>query len=198
MNVTGYSSESAQSAIAANFTAFLSQTRSLLFLRTPPASAIRRSSPSRLSVPHGAELTQPLRLAQRRVSRNGGRLLVAFLLHPLAQRHLVHADIARHFYDRPTALDHEGHRLGLVLLSEATSSRSHDPYPSHEGQLHRLSGEPGTVQRQSLERRLERLSHPAYWTRRPPYEYCSCRSLRLYKGWSGMRAATAQHRRCVV
>src|SRR4051812_29831024 len=145
MNVTGYSSESAQSAIAANFTAFLSQTRSLLFLRTPPASAIRRSSPSRLSVPHGAELTQPLRLAQRRVSRNGGRLLVAFLLHPLAQRHLVHADIARHFYDRPTALDHEGHRLGLVLLSEATSSRSHDPYPSHEGQLHRLSGEPGTV-----------------------------------------------------
>src|SRR4051812_945628 len=150
MNVTGYSSESAQSAIAANFTAFLSQTRSLLFLRTPPASAIRRSSPSRLSVPHGAELTQPLRLAQRRVSRNGGRLLVAFLLHPLAQRHLVHADIARHFYDRPTALDHEGHRLGLVLLSEATSSRSHDPYPSHEGQLHRLSGEPGTVQMEKL------------------------------------------------
>src|SRR4051812_36350550 len=28
--------------------------------------------------------------------------------------------------------------------------------------------------------------------------YCSCRSLRLHKGWSGMRAATAQHRRCVV
>src|SRR4051812_38434924 len=167
MNVTGYSSESAQSAIAANFTAFLSQTRSLLFLRTPPASAIRRSSPSRLSVPHGAELTQPLRLAQRRVSRNGGRLLVAFLLHPLAQRHLVHADIARHFYDRPTALDHEGHRLGLVLLSEATSSRSHDPYPSHEGQLHRLSGEPGTVQAaptatgQAARRQGLRLSAPA-------------------------------------
>src|SRR3982750_1866835 len=60
MNVTGYSSESAQSAIAANFTAFLSQTRSLLFLRTPPASAIRRSSPSRLSVPHGAELRKGL------------------------------------------------------------------------------------------------------------------------------------------
>src|SRR4051794_9931777 len=71
---------------------------------------------------------------------------------PLAQRHLVHADIARHFYDRPTALDHEGHRLGLVLLSEATSSRSHDPYPSHEGQLHRLSGEPGTVHRRRSNR----------------------------------------------
>src|SRR3954452_20257850 len=145
MNVTGYSSESAQSAIAANFTAFLSQTRSLLFcelhldLQFGGLSLLVfqfRTEPNQL---------QPLRLAQRRVSRNGGRLLVAFLLHPLAQRHLVHADIARHFYDRPTALDHEGHRLGLVLLSEATSSRSHDPYPSHEGQLHRLSGEPGTV-----------------------------------------------------
>src|SRR3954449_9261781 len=71
MNVTGYSSESAQSAIAANFTAFLSQTRSLLFLRTPPASAIRRSSPSRLSVPHGAELTPaaPTRSTARQQER---------------------------------------------------------------------------------------------------------------------------------
>src|SRR3954453_5274893 len=88
------------------------------------------------------------RSSGRREGRRGGRRkgLTEADYAALAQRHLVHADIARHFYDRPTALDHEGHRLGLVLLSEATSSRSHDPYPSHEGQLHGLSGEPGTVQ----------------------------------------------------
>src|SRR4051795_10726990 len=56
--------------------------------------------------------------------RNGGRLLVAFLLHPLAQRHLVHADIARHFYDRPTALDHEGHRPGRGSAKSLTKRLS--------------------------------------------------------------------------
>src|SRR4051812_9374677 len=100
MNVTGYSSESAQSAIAANFTAFLSQTRSLLFLRTPPASAIRRSSPSRLSVPHGAELTPaaPTRSTARQQERRTPACRVPSS--PPCPRHLVHADIARHFYDR--------------------------------------------------------------------------------------------------
>ena len=89
---------------------------------------------------------EPLGLVQWRVNRDLRCLCVAFLLHPFPKAHLMDTDAPGHLGDRPAALHHEGNRLGLVLIGEATSRGSHGPYPSREGQLNRLSGKPGTVQ----------------------------------------------------
>jgi IS30 family transposase len=58
----------------------------------------------------------------------------------------VHADVARYLSDRPTAVDDEGYRLSLVLLSETTASRTHNCYSRRIGRpSNTVSTEAGTV-----------------------------------------------------
>src|SRR5512135_2472650 len=134
MNATGWELESAQSAIAANFTASLSRTRSLLFLRTRPASAARRSLRPVLIAGPKTDQLHPLGLGQRRVRRCRRRLRVTGLLHPFPQSHLVDTDVPGHLGYRPVSLDDELNRFRLVLIGEAAACRTHSRRSRQIGQ----------------------------------------------------------------
>ena len=98
-----------------NLTDCLLRTRSLLFLRTPPASAAPRS---RTCHPGTQRAAAPARPAQTHPAAHPGTSGFRGLschLHPLAKSHLVDADIAGDLGNRAATVKDESYRLRLVL-----------------------------------------------------------------------------------
>ncbi len=117
--------ESAQSAIAANFNASFREPGRYFFcevhlhlqladrgVRVPDLTAQPRQ-------------LRPLALGQPRVRGQRRVPVLPQPLHPLPQRHLMHADIPGHLRDRPPISKDEPYRLLLVLIRETPPSRTH-------------------------------------------------------------------------
>src|ERR1022692_2400985 len=147
MNDTGQVPESAQPAIAANLTDCLSRTRS-------PPSCERCLHPQLtdrgLVIPGlspQADQLGPLGLAQRGIRVLPGLRGISCHLHPLAQSHLMDADVPGDLSDRTAAVKDESYRLLLVLRRKCAACRTHFSLSRRIGQLNRVSTEAGTVQR---------------------------------------------------
>src|ERR1022692_3979417 len=132
--------------MAANLTDCLSRTRS-------PPSCERCLHPQlgdrRFVIPGpGPQPDQlgPLRLAQRGIRVLPGLRGLSCHLHPLAQCHLVDADVPGDLSDRTATVDDKSYRLLLVLRRKCAACRTHFSLSRRIGQLSRLSTEAGTVQ----------------------------------------------------
>src|ERR1035441_7853394 len=88
----------------------------------------------------------PLRLAQRGIRILPGLRGSSCHLHPLAQCHLMDADVAGDLSDRTATVDDKSYRLLLVLRRKCAACRTHFSLSRRIGQLSRLSTEAGTVQ----------------------------------------------------
>src|SRR5450755_371136 len=87
----------------------------------------------------------PLGLAQRRIRVLPGFRGLSCHLHPLAQGHLMDADVAGDLSDRTAAVNDESYRLLLVLRRKCAACRTHFSFSRRIGQLSRVSTEAGTV-----------------------------------------------------
>src|ERR1017187_7713657 len=132
--------------MAANLTDCLSRTRSPLFLRTPPASAAGRSWTCHPGLGPQPDQLAPLGLAQRGIRVLPGLRGSSCHLHPLAQSHLMDADVTGDLSDRTATVNDESYRLLLVLPRKCAACRTHFSLSRRIGQLNRVSTEAGTVQ----------------------------------------------------
>src|ERR1022692_2949637 len=132
--------------MAANLTDCLSRTRS-------PPSCERCLHPQLgdrgLVIPGpGPQADQlgPLGLAQRGIRVLPGLRGLSCHLHPLAQSHLMDADVPGDLSDRTATVKDESYRLLLILPRKRTACRTHISLSRRIGQLSRVSTEAGTVQ----------------------------------------------------
>src|ERR1019366_3345523 len=88
----------------------------------------------------------PLGLAQRGIRGYPRCRGLSCHLHPLAQSHLMDADVAGDLSDRTATVDDESYRLLLVLRRKCAACRTHFSLSRKIGQLSRVSTEAGTVQ----------------------------------------------------
>src|ERR1022692_1950587 len=88
----------------------------------------------------------PLGLAQRGIRVLPGLRSRSRHLHPLAQSHLMDADVPGDLSDRTATVKDESYRLLLVLPRKRTACRTHISLSRRIGQLSRVSTEAGTVQ----------------------------------------------------
>src|ERR1039457_4521150 len=132
--------------MAANLTDCLSRTRS-------PPSCERCLHPQLgdrgLVIPGlaaQADQLGPLGLAQRGIRVLPGLRGLSCHLHPLAQSHLMDADVPGDLSDRTATVKDESYRLLLVLRRKCAACRTHFSLSRRIGQLSRVSTEAGTVQ----------------------------------------------------
>src|SRR5512144_1872593 len=125
MRVTEKAPESAQSAIAAKITAFLSRTRSPLFCELDLHPEFGVLGVLVLEFAPKADQLHPLGLAKRLIRRGCRLMSLTRFLHPFPQGHLVDTDVPGDLSDRTVPFDDEPNGFFLVLLGETTACRAH-------------------------------------------------------------------------